>query len=82
MLLQKRMLGLMYLSSFLLSYLVICRQFFIFKIWECIFSPLFSLLAPQSTIPSVDEVLVSIGDIDPVHRLDAKEAKARHQDHL
>ena len=33
------------------------------------------LFASQSTIPTVDEVLVSMIDIDPVHRLDAKEAK-------
>jgi hypothetical protein len=31
----------------------------------------------QSTIPAIDEVLVSMTDIDPVHRLDAKEAKDR-----
>ena len=31
--------------------------------------------ASQSTIPSIDEVLVSMTDIDPVHRLGAKEAK-------
>jgi hypothetical protein len=31
----------------------------------------------QSTIPSIDEVMVSMTDIDPVHRLDAKEAKDR-----
>jgi hypothetical protein len=33
--------------------------------------------ASQSTIPTIDEVLVSMTDIDPVHRLDAKEAKDR-----
>ena len=31
----------------------------------------------QSTIPSIDEVLLSLSDIDPVHRLNAKEAKDR-----
>ena len=31
----------------------------------------------QSTIPAIDEVLVSMTDVDPVHRLDAKEAKDR-----
>ena len=31
----------------------------------------------QSTIPSIDEVLVSMIDIDPIHRLDAKDAKDR-----
>ena len=31
----------------------------------------------QSTIPKIDEVLVSMTNIDPVHRLDAKEAKDR-----
>ena len=33
--------------------------------------------AVQSTIPKIDEILVSMTDIDPVHRLDAKEAKDR-----
>ena len=33
--------------------------------------------ASQSTIPSIDEIVVSMVDIDPVHRLDAKEAKDR-----
>ena len=33
--------------------------------------------ALQSTIPVIDEVLVSMTDLDPVHRLDAKEAKDR-----
>jgi hypothetical protein len=33
--------------------------------------------ASQSTIPTVDEVVASMIDIDPVHRLDAKEAKDR-----
>ena len=32
----------------------------------------------QSTIPKIDEFVVSMTDIDPVHRLDAKEAKERH----
>ena len=32
-------------------------------------------LSFQSTIPAIDEILVSMTDIDPVHRLDAKEAK-------
>ena len=31
----------------------------------------------QSTIPKIDEVLVSMTDIDPLNRLDAKEAKDR-----
>ena len=49
-----------------------------FKVWQCIFL-LFSLLsgASQSTIPKVDEVLVSMTNIDPIHRLDVKEAKDR-----
>ena len=33
--------------------------------------------ASQSTIPTIDEVLASMTDIDPVYRLDAKEAKDR-----
>ena len=33
--------------------------------------------ASQSTIPAIDEVLVSMTDIDPAHRLDAKETKDR-----
>ena len=33
--------------------------------------------ASQSTIPTIDEVMASMTDIDPVHRLDAKEAKDR-----
>jgi hypothetical protein len=33
--------------------------------------------ASQSTIPTIDEVVVSMTNIDPVHRLDAKEAKNR-----
>ena len=36
---------------------------------------LLAFFAFQSTIPTIDEVLVSMTDIDPVHRLDAKEAK-------
>ena len=42
-----------------------------------IFALLFSYsmtLAFQSTIPAIDEVLVGMTNIDPVHRLDAKEA--------
>ena len=35
------------------------------------------LSASQSTIPRVDEIIVAMNDIDPVHRLDAKEAKDR-----
>ena len=31
----------------------------------------------QSTIPKIDEVLVSMTNIDPVHRLNAREAKDR-----
>ena len=31
--------------------------------------------ASQSTIPTIDEVVASMTDIDPLHRLDAKEAK-------
>ena len=43
-----------------------------------IFALLFFLLtASQSTIPTIDEVLVSMTEVDPVHRLDAKEAKDR-----
>jgi serine/threonine protein kinase len=34
-------------------------------------------LAFQSTIPAIDEVLVGMTNIDPVHRLDAKEALGR-----
>jgi hypothetical protein len=56
-------------------------SFFDFKVWHCIF---FTLLffaywpfASQSTIPTIDEVVVSMTDIDPVRRLDAKEAKDR-----
>jgi hypothetical protein len=37
----------------------------------------YRLSASQSTIPKVDEVLVAMTDIDPVHRLDAKEATDR-----
>ena len=33
------------------------------------------LFASQSTIPTIDEVVASMTDIDPLHRLDAKEAK-------
>jgi hypothetical protein len=33
--------------------------------------------APQSTIPTIDEVVASMTDIDPVNRLDAKVAKDR-----
>ena len=51
-----------------------------FKAWRCIIFYsviLFSYwhFAFQSTIPSIDEVVVSMTDIDPVHRLRAKEAK-------
>ena len=38
---------------------------------------LYCLFGFQSTIPTIDEVLVSMTDIDPVHRLDVKEAKDR-----
>ena len=34
-------------------------------------------LASQSTIPAIDEVLAGMTNIDPVHRLDAKEALDR-----
>ena len=34
-------------------------------------------IASQSTIPTIDEVVASMTDNDPVHRLDAKEAKDR-----
>ena len=34
-------------------------------------------IASQSTIPTIDEVVVSMTDIDPVQRLDAKEEKDR-----
>ena len=33
--------------------------------------------ASQTTIPTIDEVVASMTDIDPVHRFDAKEAKDR-----
>ena len=33
--------------------------------------------ASQSTIPTIDEFLVSMTEIDPAHRLGAKEAKDR-----
>ena len=33
--------------------------------------------ASQSTIPAIDDVVVSMSDVDPNHRLDAKEAKDR-----
>ena len=36
-----------------------------------------ALLDFQSTIPAIDEVLVDMTNIDPVHRLDAKEALDR-----
>ena len=54
-----------------------------FKVWFSIifFTLIFSLFtcpfASQSTIPSIDEVVVSMSDIDPLLRLDAKEAKDR-----
>ena len=35
------------------------------------------LSTSKSTISKVDEVLMGMNDIDPVHRLDAKEAKDR-----
>ena len=57
------------------------RSFSDFKVWRCIFLLCCALayrsFASQSTIPAIDEVLVSMIDIDPVHRLDAKEAKDR-----
>ena len=34
-------------------------------------------LAFQSTIPAIDEVLAGMTSVDPVHRLDAKEALDR-----
>ena len=34
-------------------------------------------IASQSTIPTIDEVVASMTDNDPVHRLNAKEAKDR-----
>ena len=52
-----------------------------FKVCHCIFLIrhflAYWLFTSQSTIPSIDEVLVSMLNIDPVHRLDAKEAKDR-----
>ena len=49
-----------------------------FKIWRCIiFYSLRLLQTSQSTIPTTDEVVVSMTNIDPVQRLDAKEAKDR-----
>ena len=55
-------------------------SFLKFKVWHCIIFYsviLFSYwhFASQSTIPSIDEVVVSMTDIDPVYRLRAKEAK-------
>ena len=35
------------------------------------------LFASQSTIPAIDDVVLSMTDIDPVTRLNAKEAKDR-----
>ena len=49
-----------------------------FKVW--LHSVIFFAYWPfasQSTIPAVDEVLVSMTDVDPVNRIDAKEAKDR-----
>ena len=37
----------------------------------------YASFAFQSTVPAIDEVLVGMTDIDPVHRLDAKEALDR-----
>ena len=49
-----------------------------FKVWQCIFLLYYCLcLLAFSTIPSIDEVVVSMTDIDPVNRLNAKEAKDR-----
>ena len=52
-----------------------------FKVRQCIFFTVilfaYRLSVSQSTIPKVDEVLAAMTDIDPVHRLDAKEAKDR-----
>ena len=52
-----------------------------FKVCHCIFLlgcfHAYWLFARQSTIPSIDEVMLAMIDIDPVHRLDAKEAKNR-----
>ena len=52
-----------------------------FKVCHCIFLIRYFLaywpFTSQSTIPSIDEVVVSMVNIDPVHRLDAKEAKDR-----
>ena len=44
--------------------------FYSFILSLCLF-----FFAFQSTIPAIDEVLVSMTHINPVHRLDAKEAK-------
>ena len=52
-----------------------------FKVWQYIYTLLFFCLLIafrfQSTIPEIDDILVSMTDIDPVHRLDAKEVKDR-----
>ena len=51
-----------------------------FQVWQFIFfsySLCLLTFSFQSTIPAIDEILVSMTDIDPVHRLDAKEAKDR-----
>ena len=51
-----------------------------FKVWQYFllyYFLVYGLFASQSTIPAIDEVLVSMIDNDPVHRPDAKEVKDR-----
>ena len=72
-------------SPFKLDVWQLGYSFSSFKVWRCIifYSVIlfFFLLTwhfvSQSTILKVDEVVASMMDIDPVHRLDAKEAKDR-----
>ena len=51
-----------------------------FKVRHSFFAPFICVLNAlrfQSTVPAIDEVLVGMTNIDPVHRLDAKEALDR-----
>jgi serine/threonine protein kinase len=48
----------------------VSQHFYIFALLSC----LLGSLVFQSTIPAIDEVLVGMTNIDPVHRFDAKEA--------
>ena len=66
--------------SFQARCLAIGQQFFRFQSMTIYLYSLILLLIAfrfQSTIPEIDDVLVSMTDIDPVHRLGAKEAKER-----